>query len=130
LIDLDTAKSLNDAGLRWDKKMGDLYYYDGYPGVRINMVHGVPSHEIELYMCIEQCYWAPHLEQLLVAFESRRYWTRLINFNQNRRPDIRYSVEIGTGEYPKNVVSYNRNKSFEEAAAQVLLGILVSAGAG
>ena len=90
MISLEMAQKLKDAGLAWEPKEGDFYYYE-YNRIEVKVIHGIPSHEPELYMGFgDHAFFAPSLDQLL-AEVGKRGWKWVI---YSTTPEITKSTEI------------------------------------
>lgn len=153
MISLETAKALKKAGLPWEPKMGDWYYF-GDSAENQSLFINPSEKEVP-----EGIYFAPRLDQLLAEIEKRGYDIDLMHFaiNKNNNDQIDDPVwscevnkflgfkQVDNGE-PKLIIhnkdgsnqEVNVNKHFkehrltncfdadspDEAAAQALLWIL------
>lgn len=112
MLSLETAKSLKEAGLKWEPKMGDLFvadYQNGLGPTPVDVVKtnnfGDPGPEH---------IWLPHLDQMLAEMEKRGY-----NWILEK---TKFGLYLCSVQGP--LYSIHQYNCPEEAAAQALLWIL------
>lgn len=120
MLSLETARKLQEAGLKWEPKFGDVYYWSGENWVvdkfdqrRTQILAQDPDPAIFL----------PQLDQLLAEIEKQEYWWdlnhRMVDVDGKNRHKMWVSKKHRNNTEQRFVLD-----SPEEAAAQALLWIL------
>jgi hypothetical protein len=120
MLSLETAKSLKEAGLKWEPKMGDLFvadYDNGLGPTPVDVVKtnnfGEPGPEH---------IWLPRLDQLLAEIEKHHIGG--YTHGRDLRGYFTIVTVVNTRGYGLSRYEARHNDSPEEAAAQALLWIL------
>ena len=118
MISLETAKKLKEAGLKWESKVGDCFYFNNTNNLWLIKDEFSNRKEIKLGT------FAPRLDQLLSEIEKRsgRYkyeltGSRVYYLSNNLKPKYRITIQTD------RVLPFFAD-SPEEATAQALLWIL------
>lgn len=87
MISLELAKELKEAGLIWEPRVGDMFYWHNGKdwGIDALTYEDVNENLEETEDFIDEGVWifAPHLDQLLAEIEKRGWKYTLISRNMN-----------------------------------------------
>lgn len=129
MISLEIAKKLKEAGLEWEPKQGDFYWFVTPDESRIGFVQnnrgaeGFKAHVDRCRGIVCTYVFAPRLDQLLAEIEKRGFIWALDVSATNGNKVIGYAMNIATSLDWEDEEEF-RSDSPEEAAASALLWIL------
>lgn len=129
MISLELAKKLKEAGLEWEPKQGDFYWFvtpdESQTGfVQSNRgAEGFKAHVDRCRGIVCTYVFAPRLDQLLAEIEKRGFIWALDVSATNGNKVIGYAMNIATSLDWEDEEEF-RSDSPEEAAASALLWIL------
>ena len=126
MISLELAKKLKKAGLKWEPKACDAYYWPSGVGDHPVLVMHNDFDMLKKEQKTKGIVWAPRLEQLLSEIE-RRGWEYQLHYNRHDgHPDLlKYDCGLHRQIDDLNAITcFFVGHSADEAAAKALLWIL------
>ena len=118
LISLEKAKALKEAGLKWNAKGGDFYFYANGEFTGEFIIKRDPGEPVETPMDCQV--WLPRLDQLLTEIAKLGYRWRISLVDDGNCTIKLYPI----WDYKQQYVYYTTGKTPDDAAADALLWVM------
>lgn len=116
-LDLKTCAALKAAGMPWEPKKGDMFYWKNNVIIYNDFYSRIVAEGSES----EFCTWIPRLDQILALIEAEGYFYELSVDNMDKPP---YCVTIEKGRAPVTYLTYFTADTPGSACAAAYLWIL------